>query len=316
MRGTKRTVYAVLGGLLLLGSAFVAYGWFYLLAPLRHLTDPAWTARHSERVRWLEEQRNYHRLGCSPDLCFRADRIGYYGDKKWCHGLIGKISGKTKFRFCGCTETVLMYMTNGHPQSWENWAKIHGGQSQEEWLRDGFASFGVTVHLPPAAADIEPLLGLLGRRQVDLLWKGPQPVAQTPDTAVPDYAQYNAFRWLRDSGFEPARFLSGHSKALLSEETIRGLVNYANWQGRFPRCNGLGILAFGARPAGAAQDLDPPSRLGSPWLVAAVYAVMVALGIAGGVLIGASRVKAAGLKKNRNPAPSAEHEQHEQQEQH
>jgi hypothetical protein len=49
---------------------------------MRHLADPKWLDAHTEKARWLEEQKDYQRMGSSPDLEFRGDRIGYYGDKK------------------------------------------------------------------------------------------------------------------------------------------------------------------------------------------------------------------------------------------
>src|SRR5580765_3540754 len=93
------------GGILVLAGLVLAYFWFYRLAPMRHLVDSKWVETHTEKARWREEQKNYERLGSSPDLEFRGDRIGYYGDKKWFLWLANKATTDKGFRVCGCTET-------------------------------------------------------------------------------------------------------------------------------------------------------------------------------------------------------------------
>lgn len=73
------------------GSIFIAYLWFYKVPPIRNLANEEWLESHTEKARWKEEQKKYHRLGSSPDLCFSGDRIGYYGDKQWFEWLVKKM---------------------------------------------------------------------------------------------------------------------------------------------------------------------------------------------------------------------------------
>lgn len=258
-------------GCLLIGvGVFVAYWWFYKLTPLRRLADREWRATHSARAHWQEEQKKYIRFGASPDLCFSGDMIGYYGDKAWCLWLIDKMHGGGNFRVCGCTETALMMMTNRHEKSWKEWADAHGDKTQEEWIREGFAQRGVTVHLPPQPADTVPLLEVLGRKTLSTFWTGPQE-SNDPD-ALPAYFQYNAFRWLRDSGFEPVSMAVSSAPELSSDVVRTGLVHYGEWNAAFPKPAGVGILAFGKKEAGSSWEIPRHIIFGihaAAWLLVA-----------------------------------------------
>jgi hypothetical protein len=260
----------------------VAYYWFYKIAPQRHLMDPQWCDNHSERARWLEEQKDYKRMGSSPDLFFRGDRIGYYGDKQWFLWLVDKMQNAKGFRICGCTKTALALMANQYVESCEEWIKVHGAQTQEEWIKDGFADFGLTVHLPPSPEDLEPLLSVLGRKSWNVLWNGPQDT-DVPD-AIPDYIQYNAFRWLRDFGFDPTEFVDSNPRALVSAPVAIGLFQYMKWHSQFPRRNGLGILSLGQEPASDVNLYERRLILRS-WFPAIVYSLIIIPCLAGCALI-------------------------------
>lgn len=280
---TNRSVRLVLAGcgLLLLGVGLaVAYWWFYKIAPLRHLADPEWLAAHSEAARWAEEQKDYQRLGSSPDLCFRGDRIGFYGDKEWFLWLEEQIQDP-KFRHCGCTENVLALMTNQHVTEWGQWTEANRGRSQEEWIRDGFFRHGVKVHLPPQADDTIPLLRLLGRKSWDFLVGSPED--EEAQNAIPSYVQYNAYRWLRDSGFKPMEFTASNPKLLAESEISQGLLTFAAWRAAYPGRDGLGVLAFGSQTA-KGTDLNRRPLIAEPWLAVAVSAFIAVFTIGGGML--------------------------------
>jgi hypothetical protein len=101
-------------------------------------------------------------------LCFRGDRIGFYGDKQWFLWLDDRIRNPERFRHCGCTEYALAWRANRHVVSWAQWTDANRSRSQEEWIRDGFMDYGVAAHLPPTSDDTLPLLRLVGRKS----WKG------------------------------------------------------------------------------------------------------------------------------------------------
>lgn len=263
------------GGILVLAGLVLAYFWFYRLAPMRHLADSKWVETHTEKTRWLEEQKNYERLGSSPDLEFRGDRIGYYGGKKWFLWLENKATTDKGFRVCGCTETALALMCNQHADSWEEWMKANHNRTQEEWVRDGFLKYGITVHLPPDANDVEPLLKLMAQKSWNFLWGGPQGT-NAPD-AIPDYVQYNAFRWLRDSGFKPTTFARSNATLAASQDMAIALLKYANWKTAFPDAerDDLGVFAFAKRPE-IGLGFAPPT-ITRPWVSLLVDASVVAL---------------------------------------
>lgn len=281
-------------GCLLIGAGvFVAYWWSYKLAPMRRLADPEWRAAHSAQAHWQEEQKKYNRLSASPDLCFAGDMIGYYGDKQWCLWLVDKMHGNGNFRVCGCTETALMLMANRHEHEWKEWADAHGDETQEEWIRDGFAQRGVSVHLPPQPEDTVPLLEILGHRTWSTLWGGPQ--GTNAPEAFPRYFQYNAFRWLRDSGFDQTTFAVSNAPALTSDVVTVGLMQYTKWDAAYPRHDGVGILAFG-------KDSDEDCWGEPPLLTLRFQAaawLLVAIPILAGVVVLCWRRKGVGDRVKR-----------------
>ena len=247
---------------------------------MRHLADSKWLETHSEKARWLEEQKDYERMGSSPDLEFRGDRIGYYGDKKWFLWLESKATTDKTFRVCGCTETALALMSNQHVDSWEEWMKTNQNRTQEEWIRDGFSKYGVSAHLPPNTSDTEPLLKLIGRKSWNFLQGGPQ--GTNAAEAIPNYVQYNAFRWLRDSGvFSPTAFAHSNTTLITSQDMAIALIKYANWRTAFSfsERDNLGVLAFGKK-----SDLDTgfaPPLITKSWFNAVVYSTVIVFLLSG-----------------------------------
>lgn len=240
---------------------------------MRHLADSRWLGTHTEKARWLEEQKDYERMGSSPDLEFRGDRIGYYGDKRWFLWLENKATTAKNFRVCGCTETALALISNQHPDSWEEWMKTNQNRTQEEWVRDGFLRYGVSVQIPPDVSDVEPLLKLMGRNSWNFLSGGPQ--GTNAPNSIPDYVQYNAFRWLRDAGFKPTAFARSNATLVASQDMAMALIKYANWHGAFSLAehDNLGILAF-------AKKSDPDfgfarPLIATPWVSVVVYGSVI-----------------------------------------
>jgi hypothetical protein len=260
---------------------------------MRHLADPEWRAAHSAQARWQEEQKKYNRLSSSPDLCFAGDMIGYYGDKQWCFWLVDKMHGGGNFRVCGCTETALMLMANRHEQSWKEWADAHRDETQEEWIRDGFVQRGVSVHLPPQPEDTVPLLEVVGHKRWSTLRGGPQ--GTNAPEAFPTYFQYNAFRWLRDSGFDQTTFAVSNAPALTSDVVRIGLMQYTKWNAAYPRHDGVGILAFGEPPDDNSWGTPPLLKL---WFRVAVW-FLAAIPILAGVVVLCWRRKGVGDRVKR-----------------
>jgi hypothetical protein len=281
MTRPKRTS-AIIGFLLVAAGLWAAYWWYYKLVPMRHLADPKWRAAHSESARWAEEQKNYTRTGASPDLCFRGDQIGFYGNKQWFLWLDERIRNPQGFRHCGCTEYALALMTNRHVDSWARWTDANRHRSQEEWIKDGFLDYGVTVHLPPAPDDTLALLRLLGRKSWNFLWAGPDG-KKTPDS-VPSYIHYNAYRWLRDSQFDPIQFATSNTTAAQEPDIATGLLNFSQWHAAYPGRDGTGVLTL-LKPTPRDSNFDLPPRIAKPGFLLTVNAIIAAFIISGATLL-------------------------------
>jgi hypothetical protein len=269
-----RIIGVILVGVALLG----AYWWFYKLVPVRNLASPKWRESHSEKAIWSEEQKKYLRTKASPDLCFGGDRIGHYGDKRWFLWLHDQIEKDPDFRACGCTEYVFALIANQTMESRQSWLVTNRNRTQEEWIKDGFAKYNVFPNAPAAPSDFEPLLQLLVKPQWNFLYGGPQ--GTNAPEAIPSYVQYNAFRWLRDSGFNPMTFTLSNETAVASNNLSMALLKYSQWNAGFPARNELGILSFGSKS-------DPEGILGPPPISKRSFIVMVNsaifLSMAGGI---------------------------------
>ena len=118
-----------------------------------------------------------------------------------------------------------------------DWWEKNKSKSQEEWIADGFAQRGVTIDMPPTSKQTSVLLTLLGNSETN------------EAAAVPRHVKYNAFRCLRDSGFDPVEFALSLSHRTISGDIEKGLLEYAKWYRRYPEVSGVGILAFGKNDA-------------------------------------------------------------------
>ena len=277
-----KIILRFIGCLLISGSLFIAYWWFYKLLPLRHLADGKWLENHTEKARWEEEQKKYQRLNSSPDLCFSGDRIGYYGDKQNFEWLVEKMQNSKGFRVCGCTETALMFMTNSYEKSWGEWLEKNKNSTQEEWIQNGFNRIGIKVYIPPNSENVEPLLWLMGQKTWDVLFGGPKDEKKTPE-AVPSYIKYNTFRWLRDSGFDPLKYSLDHPS--IPEDIKLGLIQYKQWNEVFPKRNGIGILFATENRKVEDNDFLRPPPITQAKYITLVYLLIILPFIGGGLLI-------------------------------
>jgi hypothetical protein len=276
---TWRRRILLLLGVAMVGAGVVAgYFWFYRLAPVRRLLNPDWRRTHSAAATWAEEQKDYRRNDVSPDMFFRGDTLGYYGNKDWTVWLLGKLK-EEDFRFCGCTRATLSLLTNqrmdGDRDACVTWLEKHKNESQEQWIQQGFAEYGVKVHLPPEPNDAAALLPLLGDTEKDA--KG--------EPKVPSWLKYNAFRWLRDSDFRWAEYVASHPEWRSTEKTAVGVCRYAAYEAEFPPEDGMGRLAF-AKP-GTSRQYDFAGRPPIAGRAAKAIAYVVIFGgiVCGGILV-------------------------------
>jgi hypothetical protein len=102
--------------------------------------------------------------------------------------------------------------------------------------------------------------------------------------AVPSYIHYNAYRWLRDSGFEPGTFISSNATVVAEPDITAGLLRYSQWRSKYPGRDGLGVLAFGTTRS-TASDFDMRPVIFTPWVVIGVHCFMAVCVIGGAVLV-------------------------------
>ena len=114
--------------------------------------------------------------------------------------------------------------------------------------------------------------------------------------AVPSYVLYNAFRWLRDSGFDPGKLAASNGTQAAEPEILAGLLKYSELHGSYPGRDGLGVLAFGRDQFPGADARDLP-RIASPRLAAVVWAFMTTCVVAGFALM----LRALEKKPSRTP---------------
>ena len=292
---TSRTVRRYLkwisftiGVFLITGGFTVGYYWFYKLAPTIHLASAVWQRDHSPIGRWKEEQEDYRRRGSSPDMFFRSDKIGFYGNKDWTIWLVDNIINTKGFRVCGCTQSTFELMTNQSPddsdKSWKEWLEKHKDETQEQWLQQGFEKYGVTVHIPPVSKDHKSLLMLLGNEEK----------TAEDEYIIPSEVKYNAFRWLRDSGFDWGRYIKERKDWQGSKQLSDGVCRFIRLETDYPIHDGLGILAFGEKPdMSTALEYDRRVPILSWWFKAIVYAIISTCFIMGATLVAISRRKRA-----------------------
>jgi hypothetical protein len=121
-------------------------------------------------------------------------------------------------------------------------------------------------------------------------------------SAVPNFAHYNAYRWLRDSGFNPGRFVSSNAVVAAQTDITEGLIRFSQWRAGVPEENGLGVLGFGkVRDRRAGLDLGALRT--KRWMALGMDGLIGASGIAGAILIW--RLTRRNPKRNQTNYPEA-----------
>jgi hypothetical protein len=144
-----------------------------------------------------------------------------------------------------------------------------------EWIQTGLRKYGVSVHIPPSVADVEPLLALLGDKSTNATEQ------------IPYYVKYKAYRWLRDSDFQAIPFALSNVTAQTSALVREGLVEFGKRESWWPRSEAIGRLALGT-PAPDVSSLVRPSFY-QPRFQIAGYSLMILPLLAGTALLVYSR---------------------------
>lgn len=264
------------GVVLVLAGMMAAYWWFYRMAPLRRVLDPAWCASHSKRAYWEEIQNAIHRSGWFHDCGFI---VGAYGDKTWMEWLVARLKPGSTLNGCfgappAHADQALRAICNQDAgtsaDAWIAWWKTNQAKSQEEWVAEGFRQRGVEITLPPASEQIPRLLALLA----------PGNAGRTD--ATPWHLKHNAFRCLRDSNFDPVAFAL--SNPTRSPEVEKGLREYSNRERQSAGTDHVSPLAFEKKTMTANDPL--PAIVSPPYPVLIPAAVFTLLLLGAGLMIG------------------------------
>jgi hypothetical protein len=247
--GWKIVSMRLIGIVLGIAGLVAGYFWFYHLAPLRRLSDPVWRRQHSESAQWNEYQVYVQRFGWEHD---GFSIVGRLGDKKAVEWVMEHIRPGDDILSCdsGHKAHGLRFLTNqaagDSAEAWLAWWEQNKSKNQEDWIREGFRKHGLELQTPLTRENIVSLLKLAARIDEE---KG----------GSPDYVQYNAFRWLRDSDFEPDKFTVKDIPSKDADRVLQGLVRFAKLSTRNPKGEGLGVLQLG-EPIGPLDKYDTRPR--------------------------------------------------------
>ena len=165
-------------------------------------------------------------------------RCWMFGDKQWVQWIMDRVRSDKDLLGCsaGHKDHALRLLTNQDAgksvADWRAWWEQNRSKSQEDWIREGFRKYDVDLQTPPTRANTVALLKLAVYME------------EKPG-CIPDYIQYNAFRWLRDSDFEPDKFTVKDIPAKDVDRVLQGLVRFARRSGEYPKCDGVGVLNLG-----------------------------------------------------------------------
>lgn len=242
-----RIVLRIVGWLVVVAGIAAGLVWFFVLTPWLKATQPEWTPDRSLLGLWKDRQRMISVFGWSHDDGIYA---GQFGDPEMVPDLVqSMVRGDGISCAGGHREAGLAFLTN-HPgpedwslgEYWQKWWTQHQNETQEQWFQAGFAEQGVAVHLPPDLADAPALLRVLGSKAPTHFDSPPPEEVSMEETFAPEFLRFNAFRWLRDSGFDPVEFLLKREGSV-SEEEAKGLREFQYWK-RWSQTAVPGRLAF------------------------------------------------------------------------
>lgn len=218
-------------------TALACLTWFVLIPFLRGSGPPEFSPRLSHLGLWEESQVPL-KLGIwAHDHGFI---VGDFGGREWVEGLVASmVTGKGIGCAGGHREEALERITNHSPpegadlgQFWSEWWSGARDQTQAEWIRQGFEKDGIRIALPPEKGDWPALLRVLGDRVEGKTTDSDDAPDDENTYLHPRRARYNAYRWLRDSGFDPVIHVL-ELEAIPDASERAGLLSYREFENDF-----------------------------------------------------------------------------------
>lgn len=277
-------------------AALVWWGWLRPLARGKFAFEqPLWSLAGA----WEQKEKALLAGHWTHDDGFR---VGEFGGKDWVERLIHEAAEGRDLEGCGNShkDGSLIQITNQQPpdkpgmsieQWWQDWWRDHQHQSQEEWVQEGFAKMGYPIKLPADRSDWKVLLTILGASA------GPDQSGGVAPLHSRSF-QYNAFRWLRDTGFEPVKYVLEHPEIPSDMEVTEGILAYQKLQSAFTQKWLPGRLPLSKfeddEDASGMLRMLPP--LAQPQIQGQVDAVSIAiLGVSLLILLFTPRIPIRGL---------------------
>ncbi len=195
-------------------SVLVAAAFFWYLAPLRHVEDTTWLYGRPADTVCSELRTAVARAGWTHDPSLLLG--GTCDDPSWVGFVLeDPDAAQVLQHFDMHVGRGLQLITNQNIRAddarrWSEWWLLNKQRTRGQWVMDGFQAGGLALHTPVSRQDRIALLELLA-----------------PGSDLPPGWRHNAFRLLRDSGFNPMRGV--HTLDLgtpLSEKALNGLVAY------------------------------------------------------------------------------------------
>lgn len=243
-----------LGWTILSLTATVTIAWWGWVLPIVRGSVPPWAPYFTNQEFWEAKQAALKRGWWMHD---DGQITGMYGDKEWVARIIDKIERGDGYFGCenGHQDSALETLTNHliHVQDreptpaelkeeWQVWFRVNAGQTQEEWIRQGFAEAGFKVSLPPNKDDWPTLLRIIGAVA------GPRlGVTGAPQPLYHGSLRYNSYRWLRDSGFDPMTYVLEADPTSLDGDIRGGLRGYSALDKATSMALPAGRLAFASQ---------------------------------------------------------------------
>jgi hypothetical protein len=240
----KRKMLIWIGAVITAGGCLIAIAWWLVFVPMIEVSGMNWNKDRSPHGFWKQKQRAL-RLGW-----WQHDdgwAVGKLGGKEWMAPLIAYAESGKDLGCFGCHRGVaLELLTNQNPAKsgdpsveWPKWWAANRHKSQEDWILEGFLADGIQVSKPAAKSEHPTLLRLMGENHAPANdWE-----KEHPRKAHPEHLRFNAFRWLRDSGFDPVKFLLESDPSTLEEAVKNGVVAYTK-EMRWLETGPVGRLAF------------------------------------------------------------------------
>ena len=170
--------------------------------------------------------------------------------------------------------------------AWLEWWAQNKSKTQEQWIADGFRRSGFEIDVPPRAEHIPKLLAVLGHSRTN------------GAISAREGLKYNAFRCLRDSGFDAVAYAISNRTA--SAEIERVLIEYGRMSRFWPSAAGVGILPFGREnDEDEWKGMKRPAMLEDGFQIAANGLVFGPLLLGAALLIGTFRRRKTAVESDR-----------------